>query len=232
MLAAEPGLLRKLSEEFSNPELHIFRVADCWFLESIYLDSENRSDIYSTGEMLVDFLNHALWLYACRPESIKSQGYFSPDTEGVWVNQFFALGNAQAPTKLTVYSHDIPSKSDFDVFARNWKVKEALALLAAPSPNWFTLFKIYETVRDDEPDIPTTKHGEFLIKKWGGIDENDRFFDTANWHRHSVFGKRRGKLNKPPHHPMSISEGECFIRTILKSWLAFKREVQAPVIPD
>lgn len=231
-LTAESELLRKLSEEFSNPELHIFQVSDCWFLESIYLDSENRSDTYSAGEKLIDFLNHTLWLYAYRPESIKSDGYFSPNADGVWVNQFTALGTAQALTKLIVYSHEIPSKNDFDLFAKNWKIKEALALLARPYPDWFTLYKIYEIVRDDEPDIPTTKYGEFLIKEWAGIDENDRFFSTAHWHRHSVFGKSRNKLNTPPHRPMSISEGERFIRVIFKKWLEFKREIQATAIPD
>lgn len=231
-LKAELALLSKLSEEFSSSELLILQVKDCWFLESIYLQPESRTDLYNAGETLIDFLNRTLWLYAYKLEPIKSDGYFSSDGDDVWTNRFTAVGTITAPARLIICSNEIPNQHDFDLFAKNLKVKEALALLANPSPDWFTLFKIYEIVRDDEPDIPTTKDGIRLIKNWTGADENLRFFKTANWHRHSVFGKTKDKLNEPPRRPMSLPDGARFIRTLLKKWLKLKREIQSAAIPD
>lgn len=227
-LKAKPDLLEQLSKEFGNPDLHFLQDSGYWFLESTYLNSEDHSEIYSTGEKLIDFLNHTLWLYAYRPNPIKSDGYFSLNQNGIWANEFLAVGVAVAPTRLIVCSNEIPSRKYFCLFAQNWKVKEALALFADASPDWISLFKIYETVRDDEPDIPTTQHGIAIIKEWVGEAENDRFFKTANWHRHSVFGKARGKLNEPPDHPMTLSEGQRFIRKMLITWLEYKSSIHPP----
>lgn len=231
-LKAEPDLLEKLSKEFGNPDLHIFQDSDCWFLGSTYLDSEEHSEIYTTGEKLIDYLNQTLWLYAYRLNQIKSDGYYSQSRTGEWVNKFLAIGRAIASTMLIVHSNDTPDRKSFDVFVQNWKVKEALALFTNAQPDWITLFKIYETARDDEPDIPTTSDGIALIKKWAGEIENKRFFDTANWHRHSVFGKTREKLNEPPDHPMSLSEGQQFIRKLLIAWLEYKSSILRPKHPD
>src|SRR3569832_658861 len=75
-LKAEPSLLEKLSSEFCNPELRLFHDSNCWFLESLRLDSEEHSEIYKEGARLISFLNHTLWLYAFRLNSIQSNGYY------------------------------------------------------------------------------------------------------------------------------------------------------------
>jgi hypothetical protein len=201
-LKAEPYLLENLSVEFCNPELHIFRDSDCWFLESTYLDSDESSEIYGAGEKLIDYLNQTLWLYAYRPDSIQSNGYFLLSSIGERVSKFIALGPITAPTRLIGFSSDIPDRKTFDLFAQNWKVKESLALFNNSGVDWAVLIKIYETARDDEPDIPTSKEGRALIEKWVGAEDNRRFFETANWHRHSIFGKSKETPNKPANKPM------------------------------
>ncbi len=221
-LKAESNLLEKLSSEFCSPELLIFHDSDCWFLESTYLDSNDSSEIYANGEKLIDYLNHSLWLYAYRSNSIESNGYCLLTETGERVIKFFAIGPIIAPTRLIVYSNDIPSRNGLDLFSQHEKVREALAFFNNTEIDWFTLYKIYETARDDEPDIPTTKDGIALIEKWVGIDENKRFFETANWQRHSVFGKIKGKPNEPTNNPMSLSEAQRFIRTVLIKWLEHK----------
>jgi hypothetical protein len=226
-LEAETSLLEKLSVEFSDPALHIFHDSDCWFLESTYLDSDKSSEIYATGEKLVDYLNHTLWLYAYRPNSIKSNGYCLLTSAGERVSKFLAIGKGTAPTRLIVYSNDIPGRNSFDLFSEHEKVRESLAFFNNAEIDWFTLYKIYETARDDEPDIPTTNDGIALIEKWGGIDENKRFFETANWQRHSVFGKIKGKLNKPADNPMTLSEAQRFVRTVLIAWLEHKSTIKS-----
>lgn len=225
-LDADPDLLEKLSGEFRNPELRIFHNSDCWYLESIHLDSNERSEIYRRGEELIEYLNHALWLYAYRPASIKSNGYCLLIGGKEPVIQFLAIGPSTAPTRLIVYSNDIPSRDSLDLFSQHDKAREALAFFNNVEIDWFTLYKIYETTRDDESDISTTKDGIALIEKWAGVDENKRFFETANWQRHSVFGKTHGKPNKPAENPMSLSEAKRFIRTLLIKWLEHKATIK------
>lgn len=223
-LKADAGVFEKLSSEFHHPELCILKDADCWFLESTYLDSDESSDIYATGEKLIEYLNHALWLYAYRFNPIKSNGYHLLANTGQRTYKFFALGQVTAPTMLIVYSNDIPGWKSFDLFSRNWKVKESLALFHNPAVDWITLFKIYETVRDDEPDIRTSDIGIALIKNWCGEVDNDRFHETANWHRHSKFGKYRNKPITPPKNQMQLQEGRQFVRKLLIAWLEYKKK--------
>lgn len=226
-LKAEPNLLEKLSGEFRDPELHIFHDSDLWYLESTHLDSDESSEIYRRGEELIEFLNHTLWLYAYRPNSIQSNGYCLLTGAGERVLKFLAIGPSIAHTKLIICSNDIPSRKSLDLFSKHEKVREALAFLSKAEIDWFALYKIYETARDDEPDIPTTEDGIALIKKWAGVDDNKRFFETANWHRHSVFGKIQGKLNKPAANPMTLSEAQRFIRTVLVAWLEYKSTIKS-----
>lgn len=228
-LKAEHSLLEKLSGEFCNPELHIFHDSDDWLLESTYLDSDLSSEIYGTGEKLIEYLNQMLWLCAFRPNPIESNGYYLLNSTGERSIKFLAIGNITAPTRLIVHSNDIPDWRSFHLFSQNLKVKESLALFNNAALDWVTLFKIYEAARDDEPDVPTTNDGIALIVKWAGIngiDDNKRFFDTANWHRHSAFGKNKGKPNKPADNPMSLSEAQRFIRQILISWLKYKSTIK------
>jgi len=227
-LKAEPNLLEKLSGEFCKPELNLFHDSDCWFLESSYLESDELSEIYSIGEKLIDYLNHTLWLYSYRPNPIESIGYYLLPRDGERVSKFVAIGMITVPTRLIVHSNDIPSRKSLDLFSQYEKVRESLALFNNAEIDWFTLFKIYETARDDDPDIPNTKDGIALIEMWCGIEDNKRFFETANWHRHSVFGKNKEKPNKEADNPMSLSEARRFIRKVLIAWLEHKLTIKNP----
>jgi hypothetical protein len=223
-LKAEPSLLEKLSVEFCNPELHIFRDTECWFLESTYLDSDESSEIYETGEKLIDFLNQTLWLYAYKSDSIQSNGYYLLNGDEKRICKFLACGGQiSAPTLLIVQSNTIPSRNGFDLVVRTEKVRASLALFNNQNIDWFTLFKIYETIRDDDPLLGVTKDCKTLIdEKWSSKQDSKRFRDTAHWHRHSMFRKTSEK----PIHPMSLSEAQNFIRRLLISWLEHRSTIQ------
>lgn len=141
---------------------------------------------------------------------------------GERIMKFIAIGKITAPTLLIVSSDEIPSRNGFNLFTQNLKVKESLTLFNNAGIDWFTLYKIYETVRDDEPDIPTSKVGRSKIKQWGGENEYDRFYKTANWHRHSAFGKHNEKPNAKPINLMSVNEAQEFMRKVLIAWLQYK----------
>jgi len=219
-LKAEPSLLEKLSSEFCNPELRLFHDSNCWFLESLRLDSEEHSEIYKEGERLISFLNQTLWLYAFRLNSIQSNGYYLLTSAGERECKFLAIGKAIAQTRLIVYSNEIPCKKSFDLLMKDEKVSEALALFNNAELDWITLYKIYETVRDDKPNNSTsTDYKNLIDPEW------KRFRDTANYqHRHSMFSKKA----KKPENPMSLSEAEQFIRKTLIAWLEDKTKIKIP----
>jgi hypothetical protein len=123
-LEAETSLLEKLGVEFSKPELRIFHDADCWLLESTHLDATEQSEIYRRGEELIAYLNHTLWLYAYRTDSIKSNGYCLSTGVGERVIKFLAIGTITAPIRLTVSSNDIPSRNSLDLFSAHEKEQE------------------------------------------------------------------------------------------------------------
>lgn len=215
-LQAEPSLLEKLSSEFCNPELRLFHDSDCWLLESLRLHSKDHSEIYKEGERLVSSLNQTLWLYAFRLNPIQSNGYYLLTSSGERECKFLAIGKAIAPTRLIVYSNEIPRKKSFDLLMKDEKVSEALALFNNAELDWVTLYKIYETVRDDKPnDSTSTDYKNLIDQEW------PRFRDTANYrHRHSMFRKKA----KKPDNPMSLSEAKQFIRKTLIAWLEDKTE--------
>lgn len=222
-LEAETSLLGKLSAEFCNPELRIFHDSDCWFLESTYLNSDDSSEIYTNGEKLIDYLNHTLWLYAYRPNSINSNGYYLLASTGERVMKFLAIETITAPIRLIVYSNDIPSRISLDLFSAHEKVREALAFFNKAEIDWFTLYKIYETVRDDDPNSPVSAAYKALIDEaWNLKKDSKRFRDAANWHRHSAFNKK----NERPVNPMTLSEAKQFVRQVLINWLEHKSTIK------
>ena len=96
--------------------------------------------------------------------------------------------------------------------------------------DWFSLFKIYETIRDDpmHSDIPKKVRdaGIERIKQWISTEQNDNFRHTANkLHRHSAFAKQTNSRNYiEPEREMSLSEGNNLILGVIKNWLEWKLE--------
>lgn len=215
-LQAEPKLLEQLSGEYCNPDLRLFQDFDFWLLESLRLDSKDYAEIYAEGERLIGYLNQTLWLYAFRTNPIHSDGYYFLTRNGERECKFLAIGKAIAPIRLIVSSNEIPRKKIFDLFIKNKKVSEALALFNNPELDWGTLYKIYETVRDDKPnDLASTDYKNLIDPEWR------RFRDSANYlYRHS---KSRKKARKPDN-PMSLSEAKRFVRKTLIAWLESKTE--------
>ena len=219
-LQAEPKLLEQLSGEFCNPDLRLFQDCDFWLLESLRLDSKDYAEIYAEGERLIGFLNQTLWLYAFRLNPIHSDGYYFLTSSEERDYKFHAIGQAIAPTRLIVISNEIleetPRKKTFDLLIKDEKVSEAFALFNNPELDWGTLYKIYETVRDDKPDNSTsTDYKDLIGPEWS------RFRDSANYlYRHSMSRKKA----KKPDNPMSLSEAKQFIRKTLIAWLEAKTE--------
>lgn len=119
----------------------------------------------------------------------------------------------------------------YELWEKQDHVKYVFRLFDSDSQlDWFSLFKIYETIRDDpmHSNNPkgVTKAGIKRIKKWISTEENDNFRHTANkFHRHSEFAtKPNGERYIEPEKEMSLSEGNNLIRGLIKNWIEWKQE--------
>ena len=85
--------------------------------------------------------------------------------------------------------------------------------------NWINLYKVYEIVEKDA--------GKKKIEQWIIKDKIRQFKHTANSQSAIGDDARHGvDHNDPPKEPMSLSEADALIMTLLQKWLQWKCEQQ------
>jgi hypothetical protein len=95
-------------------------------------------------------------------------------------------------------------------------IADVLTYLRA-KPDWFELYKAYESMRDD---INRKLGGQHQLDAmgWPGKAELDYFTESATVHRHSP--PKWGRLN--PTTTMKIDEARSFIRRLAQTWLGWR----------
>jgi len=221
-LKAKPGVLNLLPKYYINTDLRVIQSNEEYFiLSDRFYNITDKKELFNYGEELVRFLNISYQItYQVDPE-IASNGYFRSEENEARKLMFLAIGNIFLPIKQVVYSLDNRLESKwFNIWENNENVRDAYSLLSGKL-DWFCLFKVYETIRDDN-SFGSPKNGIVMIKKWSEPSENDSFFSTANYHRHAMYGKYRGKENSSSAHNMNIDVAEVYVRKILGQWMEWK----------
>ncbi|WP_373535905.1 hypothetical protein [Microcoleus sp.] len=102
-------------------------------------------------------------------------------------------------------------------------VKNVFRLLREFQPTWINLYKVYEIVKRDAGK----KKKIDRIEQWITKNKISQFTHTANSQSAIGDDARHGvDHNDPPKEPMSLSEAESLIMTLLKQWLQCKCEQQ------
>jgi hypothetical protein len=126
--------------------------------------------------------------------------------------------------KLTVYDSEgnivesprLPSFIELalPIILNNSNVAKATRLWSDKDHDWGNLYKIWEVIRDDD------KNG---TSQWVTKAQFTRFTHTAN-SPHAVGDDARHGTTKqePPKEPMTLDEGENFIRGLLHQWIRSK----------
>jgi len=91
-------------------------------------------------------------------------------------------------------------------------VATVLRLLGDHPKDWVNLYRIFEVVEDDAGGIR-----KIAKKGWATKKAIKRFKHTAN------FVARHGTKINPPKNPMTPSEAESLIKTIINSWVQSKK---------
>jgi hypothetical protein len=97
-------------------------------------------------------------------------------------------------------------------------VAKVLRLMGKGAIDWVGLYRIYDVIEHDVGGIPN-----IVSNGWTSRNQIERFRHTANsvgaigdLARHGV------ERTMPPPNPMSFSEAESFINTIIHNWLQTK----------
>jgi hypothetical protein len=229
-LKGDSLFLNELSKEYCSPELCIKAREEEYFLTSNnFSQFSDESELYLKGIELIEFINASSKIFSYKHKPIESDGFWSID-EGIRKNEFIAIGDSTLFFTQVVCKNDPASapKEWYQIWEEQDRVKYVFRLFDSNSPlDWFSLFMIYETIRDDpmHSDIPKKVRdtGIKKIKDSSSESKNESFRNTANWYRHSSFGKKQnGKNHTKPEIEMTLLEGNNLIRDLINMWMEWK----------
>lgn len=224
-LNGDSQILARLSEKFQNPDLTIACYNGEYFLRSTHFSAlSDKAELHERANQVLQFLNGSMDLVSNRIDAIKSDGFWLAHDDGKREKDSSGMLSITMPL-LVVNVADSSATPPYDWFTlwqSHQNVQYVFHLLGAGKLDWFSLFKIYETIRDD-PQHEKKRHDRLeVLYSWLSQEQNNLFSKTANWYRHSDYGKYNEKSNKPPDNEISLSEANSFIRQLVYKWLTWK----------
>jgi hypothetical protein len=160
------------------------------------------------------------WFRLLKPDII-----YQVDEEGKrhrWVEMKSTIMSAQSDAFIQLEcgqdrTHNLELVSWMKVAEEDEIVKKLLRILTEVEHNWVNLYKIYEIVNKSRK-----KELEWVTKK-----KIANFTQTGDIESAMGDDARHGvDQNDPPKEPMSLSEADALIMTLLQKWLQWKCEQQ------
>lgn len=219
--------LKELAKVWNRPDLTIERNEVSYVLKSTHFVSltSDREVREKAHELLVP-LNAGikLELGALKTIEIANTIQINPDGTRMIALSAKACVHVRAFAAISVIESDgtniihHPADSTVTIVKLSQSdptVQKVCQYLNQDFNSWHTLYKIYELIETDG----------FLPIQRGGIHRRkaDLFRRTANNPSSSGLNSRHAIDDSPPEKPMSLSEGQEFIKLILHEWLETKR---------
>jgi len=216
----------------SSDEFSLMAENDKYYLTSSHWESLTKpEDVHSTATKLIQHISAAAMIYFPGFPLLKPEHIYQVDEEGK--RHGFVMSSATLMTDHSSFS--IQLEGDQDII-RNlelvcWMklaeedeiVKNIFRILTEFEHDWMNLYKLYEIVKKDAGK----KNKIDRIEQWITKNKISQFTHTAN--SQSAIGDRARHgvdKNDPPKEPMSLSEAESLIMTLLQKWLQWKCEKQ------
>lgn len=220
-LKGEASYLKELATVFCTPDIFISNHDEGFFLKSIKFNQfKDKRELYEFSLEMIDFINTSSKISCNRHIPLEPDGFWLVGIDGAKKLDFFAIGDVTLSLQQCVYGNSVPPREWYDLWYSNENIKYVFRLFNSTSLlDWFSLFMIYETIRDDPQQ---NDGGKSKIESWINVEKNKAFFDTANWYRHSNHGKSKGKPNLRPKSEISLSDGNNLIRDLINRWLDWK----------
>ena len=223
-LKGDDVFLKELAEEYVEPEISVTFHKEGYFLKSEEFNQlGERSELFEKAGNILEFINASSKVFANKLGAVEPDGFWVVDSNGERKEELFGVGIASVQFQNILMGIGVAPKEWYQIWKSNEAVKYVFRLLLSETLlDWFSLFKIYETIRDDDGHLSASRKGIEKIESWTSVEQNKIFHKTANWHRHTVFGKSKGKVNEKPLIEMTLSEGNNYILGLTKVWLVEK----------
>lgn len=223
--------LEVLSGIFNSRELAIIRDKEGFFLKSTDFDSlKDASDVLNRAKQIITLINGALnWVLGTQNQLtadcvIKMNGdgsrminLFLTDT--IQIREKISMSLIEADGTVQEFHQVDPIPNWVQIAKNDDSVSKVLRLRCTAPNDWVNLYRIYEVIEGDVGGM-----SKITDSKWTTEKEIKRFKHTANSPSTTGDASRHGKESThPPSNPMSISEAEFLIKSILNHWVRSKK---------
>ena len=219
-LKGDDVFLKELAREYVEPDISVTFHKEGYFLKSEEFNQlGERSELFEKVGNIIEFINASSKIFTNKVKAVEPDGFWVVGSNGERKEEFFGVGTASVRFLNILTTSGVAPKEWYQLWESNEAIKYVFRLLLSESLlAWLPLFKIYETIRDDEGHSSTSRKGIKKIESWTSVEQNKIFHRTANWHRHTFFGKS----NEKPLIEMTLSEGNNYILGLTKVWLVEK----------
>ncbi len=217
--------LEDLSKSLNSPEYCITKKEEDYILKSTHFNSlEDLDDVRNKSNEILSLINGSAWLVIGMRKPLEEVRVCRVNDDGK-INRFVSLSGsirARSRVKGRLITKDgevqeIDQAGPIPEFIATSQHEEnvatVLSLLGDHPKDWVNLYRILEVVEDDVEGIP-----KIIEKGWGTKKAIKLFKRTANY-----VARHKDKKIKQPKNPMTPSEAESLIRTIIISWIQSKK---------
>lgn len=225
-LTGDKNDLQILLEDLKNPDFSIGKESTNYILKSPRFTSlmTDQSVREKTNEFL-EILNAGIKLDLGAHEKIKISHTMQINPDGSKMNYVICEGACiyvrVFPSTVEINGKRMPeNRANFTRALINLAKSDEMVAKVSKYLNqdfnsWGNLYKIFEVIEKDGFP-PIQRNGEYRKKA-------DLFRRTANNPSSSGLASRHANDTAPPENPMTLSEAQSFIKTILQEWLKSKQ---------
>lgn len=224
--------LKNLSKSLNSPELCITKIGKDYILKSTYFNSIKKvEDVRNKANEILSLINGSARLVFGMRKSLGSDLIFLVNYDGKIIKHFMLTSGTLylqgSLKKIRVIKKDGTVQEIFQadpipefiaIAQHNKNIAKVLRLLCDRTNDWVNFYRILEVVEEDVGGIPEIKE-----KGWATKKATERFKHIANSVSaigdKSRHGRERTEL---PKDPMTPSEAESLIKTIIYNWIQSK----------
>lgn len=217
--------LEDLSKSLNSPEYCITKKGEDYIFKSTHFNSlEKEDDVRNKAKEILSLINGSSWLVIGMREPLEEVRFCRVNDDGkikcsvVFSDSFRARDKFKA--HLVTKNGEVqeidqagPIPEFIATSQHEENVATVLRLLGDHPKDWVNLYRILEVVEDDVGGIP-----KIAKKGWGTKKAIKLFKRTANY-----VARHKDKKIKQPKNPMTPSEAESLIKTIINSWIQSKK---------
>jgi hypothetical protein len=214
--------LEKVTRLFNLPELSIIKEGTEYFLQAEDLRGlSDAHDVYKCAQKMLPFINGAARLQSTGFKKIGIDVIVQLNPDGTRSSQGFLSATIEIRCSVELDTRTSPTQPTsveewVALTKMNQKVAKTLRLLGTREQSWAELYKLYELVHSDVGD-------KMFADGWATKKKIKLFTHTANSAGAIGDDARHAKEDSaPPPIPMSFSEAETLIKSVVMRWLRSK----------